>query len=97
MTEYYSLVDEMMPSSFEEYASKRDFYDYMRTCDLLIYLEEALDDQKQILDDVEDIRKESKSMLKSGIVIGAALGIGITLGIVGLIKRYKKKKASKGN
>ena len=91
MTEYYSLVDEMMPSTFEEYASKKDFYDYMRTCDLLCYLEEALDDQVRIKDNIEDLRKESRFMLGSGIAIGAALGIGATLGVVKLVKRYRKR------
>ncbi len=94
-TDYCSLLEMMMPS-FEEYASKKDWYDYMRNSELLVFLDEALKDQKQIKDGIEDIRNQGKSKFISGVVIGTALGVGVTLVVRKLIKTYKKRRAPRG-
>lgn len=91
MTEYYSLQDMMMPDTFEEYSSKKDFYDYMRNWDLLWIFEEALDDQKKILDDIEDLRKQNRSNVIGGVLFGVALGVGVTIGVRKLVEKIKSR------
>ena len=92
MTEYYSFPDMMMPDTFEEYSKKKDFYDYMRNWDLLWIFEEALDDQKKILDDVEDIRKQNRTNVIGGVLFGVALGVGATIGVRKLLKKIRSTK-----